>query len=205
MKIISKFIAVLGILILVPGFTAQGQSSPAPKHKEITVWLDASLGSHIGGGYASTYLTNIRARTIAKEDPELRKAINTLDGLGMVEVRGFGLVPAAVAWQTATPTHTLVQEQADTNLSYGELLMVHSLAAKSGESFAQVVALRAKSPTWGEVAKHLQVDPAVIVTRANLASTRIRLADYWVRRRPLREGGTNYTSINPHTQQSRLH
>ena len=33
---------------------------------------------------------------------KLRNAINSLDGLGMLEVKGFGLVPAAVAWQTET-------------------------------------------------------------------------------------------------------
>ncbi len=200
-----QFPVVLGVLALIPGFTAQAQGSQSQKHREVTMWIDAKLGSHIGGGYASTYLTNIRARTIAKEDPRLRQAINSLDGLGMLTVKGFGLLPAAVAWQTDTHIHTLVQEQADTHLSYGELLMAHALAAQSGQSFDQVVAARARTGTWGELAKQLQVDPELIVAKANLAATRIRLADFWIRRRPLREGGTNYTSTNPHTEHRNHH
>ena len=197
-----KFLAALGILAFGPGFAAQAQNAPAPKHKEITLWLNAKLGSHIGGGYASTYLTNIRAKTMANETPELRQAINSLDGLGMLEVRGFGLVPAAVSWQTEVPIHTLVREQADTRLSYGELLMVHALAAGSGSSFDNVIVMRARSGTWSEVARQLQVDPDLIVTKAKLASTRIKLAAFGTRRRPGREGGTNFTSINPHTQRA---
>jgi hypothetical protein len=205
MKTIAKFVVTLGMSALTPGFALQAQNASAPRHKEITLWQSAKLGSHIGGGYASTYLTNIRARTMAREDPELRQAINSLDGLGMMEVRGFGLVPAAVSWQTDVPIHTLVQEQADTNLSYAELLMLHALAAESGHSLGEVISVRARSGTWGETAKQLQVDPDLIITKAKMASTRIKLAEFGTRRRPAREGGTNFTSINPHTQQAVHH
>jgi hypothetical protein len=132
----------------------------------------------------------------------LQTAIKSLDGLGMLRVKGFGLVPAAVAWQTETPTHTLVQEQADTRLSYGELLMAHALAAKSGQTFHQVVALRAQSPSWGKTAEQLQVDPDLLITKARLAATRIKLVDYRSRRRPEKDGGINLTSANPHTQRA---
>jgi len=205
MKTTAKFLVVLGAFALVPGFTLQAQDSSAPKHKEITMWINAKLGSHIGGGYASTYLTNIRARTITREDPDLREALNALDGLGMLEVKGFGLVPAAVSWQTDIPIHILVREQAETRLSYGELLMTHALAARSGRSFDQVVAMRAGTGTWGELAKQLQVEPGLVIAKAKLASTRIRLAEFGTRRRPAREGGTNFTSVNPHTQQAHHH
>jgi hypothetical protein len=204
MKIVTEFLVVLGVLTLAPTFTTQAQSSQSPKHRDIEVWIDAKLGSHLGAGYASTYLTNIRARTIGKEDPKLRDAIDSLDGLGMLPVKGFGLVPAAVAWLTETHIHTLVEQQAETGLSYGELLIAHLLAAKSEESFAHIVAMRAKTRTWGELAKQLQIDHDFLVTRANAASTRIRLVEYGTRRRPQRESGVNYTSINPHTQTAHI-
>ena len=73
------------------------------EHREITKWISSPTGSLIGSGYTSTYLTNIRAKTTERDDAKLRGAINMLDGLGMVEVRGFGLLPAAVAWQAETP------------------------------------------------------------------------------------------------------
>lgn len=204
MKIITKFLALLGVLTLAPGFTTQAQSSQSPKHRDLEVWIDAKVGSHLGSGYASSYLTNIRARTIEKEDPKLRNAIDSLDGLGMLPVKGFGLVPAAVAWQTKTHIHTLVEQQAETGLSFGELLIAHLLAAQSEESFAHIVAMRAKTPTWGKLAEQLNIDPDFLVTRANAASSRIRLVDFRTRRRPQREAGTNYTSVNPHTQTARL-
>lgn len=204
MKITIKFVILLGVLTLVPNFTTQAQSSQPPKHRELEVWIDAKLGSHLGAGYASTYLTNIRARTIGKEDPEIRNAIDSLDGLGMLPVKGFGLVPAAVAWLTETHIHTLVEEQAETRLSYGELLIAHLLAAKTKESFAHIIAMRAKTGTWGELANQLHVDPDFLIARANAASTRIRLVEYATRRRPQRESGVNYTSINPHRETAHL-
>jgi hypothetical protein len=100
--------------------------------------------------------------------------------------------------------HTLVEQQAQTRLSYGELLIAHLLATKSEKSFAQIVAMRAKTQTWGEVAKQLEVEPDFLVTRADAASTRIRFVEYATRRRPQRESGVNYTSINPHTQTAHI-
>jgi hypothetical protein len=122
----------------------------------------------------------------------------------MLAVKGFGLVPAAVAWLTETHIHTLVEEQAATRLSYGELLIAHLLAAKSDKNFTQIVSMRAKTQTWGELAKQLEVDPNLLVTRADAAASRIRLVDYATRRRPQRESGVNYTSINPHIQTAHI-
>ena len=204
MKIITKFLVVLGVFALVPGFTAQAHGSQSPKHRDLEVWIDAKLGSHLGSGYASSYLTNIRARTIEKEDPKLRNAIDSLDGLGMLPVKGFGLVPAAVSWLTETHIHTLVEQQAETGLSYGELLIAHLLAAKGEESFAQIVAMRAKTRTWGELAKQLQIDPDFLVTQVNAASSKIRLVDFQTRR-PSRARNLSLTSNNPHTQTAHLH
>ena len=205
MKTMTKFLVVFGVIALVPAFTAQADTSQSPKHLDLQVWVDAKTGSHIGSGYTSSYLTNIRAKTMRQDDPRLRDAINSLDGLGMLPVKGFGLVPAAVSWQTATPIHTLVEQQADTHLSYGELLMVHALALKSGQTFHQVMVLRTRTPSWGEVAKQLNVDPDFIVEKANLATERIRLVEFNSRKKPQKDGGVNFTSANPHTQHAVHH
>jgi hypothetical protein len=174
MKMISKVLTVTAITILMPVLTSLGE--PA-KHREITAWKASSTGSHIGSGYASTYLTNIRAKTTGQDTAQLRRAIDSLDGLGMIQVRGFGLLPAAVAWQSQTSIHELVTEQAATGLSYGELLMAHTLASESKRDLQQVITLRTKTRSWGQLAEQLGVSPEVIVVRTGLASDRIRLAD----------------------------
>jgi hypothetical protein len=202
MKTTIKFLVVLGVLAVIPGFTAQAQSSQPRKHRELTVWVQNQRGSFIGSGYASTYLTNIRARTLGKEDPNLRNSINALDGLGMLPVQGFGLLPAAVAWQTGTSMRTLIEQQAETGLSYGELLIANSLAAKSKQDFDTVMAMREKTRTWGELAEQLHVSPDLIISRANTAAKRIVDAEFLSDRRKQHAQDPSVTSINPHIQRS---
>src|SRR5690348_3615373 len=103
MKTMAKLLVMFGVLAQVPAYAAQADTSQSGKHLDLQVWIDAKVGTHLGGGYTSTYLTNIHAKTMGKEDRHLREAINDLDGLGMLKVRGFGLVPAAVSWQTDVP------------------------------------------------------------------------------------------------------
>jgi len=200
MKTMTKFLVVFGVLAQVPAYAAQADSSQSPsgKHIDLQVWIDAKVGTLLGRGYTSSYLTNIHAKTMGKEDRQLRTAINDLDGLGMLPVRGFGLVPAAVSWQTDVPIHTLVEQQAETRLSYGELLVANSLAAKSGETFKQVISQRINSPTWGELAKQLNVDSDLLVSKAKKAADRIRLVEFNTRKKPQSDNGTSWTNTNPH-------
>lgn len=195
----KMFLVALGVLALVPGFAAQAQTSGG--HVERTVWVQAQPGTLIGHGYASSYLTNIRAKTIGKEDPKLRVAIDTLDALGMLEVKGFGLLPAAVSWQTEVPMRTLIEQQTETNLSYGELLLSNSLAAKSGRTFEEIVGLRENTRTWGELMRQLQVSPEIIVTQAGAACQRILTADVRYRRKLQREDdlANGHTPASPNT------
>ena len=117
MKGKSKFLAFLGVAAVFPSLSAPAQNEPRGKHREITVWIPAKLGTLIGGGYASSYLTNIRSKTIASEDPKLRHALDRLDDLGMRSVRGFGLVPAAVSWQIDVPRGRAVERRVRANSS----------------------------------------------------------------------------------------
>lgn len=190
----------LGILTLVPGITAQAQTSATPKHTELTVWIASPTGSLIGGGYAKTYLTNIRARTIGQEDPKLRNAVVSLDGLGMLSVKGFGLVPAAVAWQSKLPMRKVIQEQAETGLSYGELLIANSLAAEGGQSFAEIISRRAKTRSWGELAEQLHIDSNLLVARATTASKRIVAVEFRSRRGPGRAVDPSFSANAPHVR-----
>src|SRR5689334_4202485 len=123
----------------------------------------------------------------------------------MMRVKGFGLVPAAVSWQTDVPIHTLIEQQAETRLSYGELLIANALAAKSGESFHTIISQRVNAPTWGEVAKQLNVSSDSLIQRANLASERIRLVEFNSRKKPQKDGGVNFTTANPHNLQAAHH
>ena len=207
MKAQTKFLALLGVAAILPCLTVPAQNEPPAKHREITVWIPAKVGTLIGGGYASSYLTNIRSKTIAREDPKLRNALDSLDDLGMRSVRGFGLVPAAVSWQTDVPIHTLVEQQAQTDLSYGELLMVNALAGQSGQSFQRVISLRTRSRSWSEVANQLGVDTDLIVTKAKAAAQRVRYVELRYRHKPQQaDSGVTSTSVNPHAGMSaRLH
>ena len=199
MRTIPKFLVVFGLLALLPIVFAQAQTTTAPRHREYTIWVPPKAGTLIGGGYVSTYLTNIHSKTLAREDQSLRDAIDGLDALGMRPVRGFGLVPAAVYWQTNVPIHTLVEQQAQTELSYGELLMVNVLAKESGWSFDQVVAERINSKSWGEVADRLGVKTSLIASKANAAAQRVRYVELRYRKRQQQgDAGVSYTSVNPH-------
>jgi len=199
--ILSKQLVIAGILIALPQVAGLAETSALPPHREITIWVDAPTGSLIGSGYASSYLTNIRAKSTANEEEKLRRAIDTLDALGMVRVKGLGLVPAAVAWQSQVPIRSLIEQQAKTDLSYGELLMANSLATKSGQSFDQIVAMRAKSQTWGELAKQLGVDLDFVIMREHIAATRIRAVDARVRRGARHGRDPRYVGVNPHIAQ----
>jgi len=190
---------MFGMLALLPVSLVQAQTTSAPKHREYTIWVPPQAGTLIGGGYASTYLTNIRSKTLAREDQSLRGAIDGLDSLGMRPVRGFGLVPAAVYWKTDVPINILVEQQAQTNLSYGELLMVHILAKQSGLSFDQVITERINSKSWGEVADRHGVPTSLIVSGVNSAAQRIRYVELrYHKRQQQGDAGVSYTSVNPH-------
>jgi hypothetical protein len=99
---------------------------------------------------------------------------------------------------------TIILQQAETGLSYGELLMVNCLASKSNQSFDQVIALRPKSHTCGEVAQQLGLDSVSIVASAKSTAERIRAVDYRSRHRQQHDQ-TSVTSVNPHTQFAHHH
>ena len=160
----SQFLVVLGVVALFPGISAQGQKPKSSKTNE--------RATSIGGWIK----TRLYARTMTGEDPAFRMAIDSLDAQAGKVMRGVGLVPAAVSLQTKVPLETLVTQQAETGLSYGELLVANSLAVGSNKSFARILAMRAKTLTWAELSLKLRINPNSLIARAQAAFNSINYA-----------------------------
>lgn len=71
----------------------------------------------------------------------------------------------AISAQTRVPESALRQQQVATKLNPGELLIANTLAARSGQSFNQIVAEHAQTRSWGTLARKLGVDPAWLASR----------------------------------------
>ncbi len=170
-------LTILGVILACPSLSLRAEQPKSYKNKEATLWVAPPTGSLLGGGYADSGETHIRPKTIAREQPGFRSAIQLLDAQGSVTVAGAGLVPTAVAWQTKVPVRTLVSQQVNTRSSYGELLIANSLAEGSQKSFNEILALRAKAKTWGELSRQLHINPDSIKARAEAASSAISYAE----------------------------
>jgi hypothetical protein len=159
-----QFIVVLAVLALFPVISARAERPKSSQINERTTSL------------AGSAKTRLYARTITGEDLPFREAIDSLDAQSGKVMRGLGLVPAAVSTQTRVPLRTLHAQQAETRLSYGELLVADSLAVASGNSFARVLAMRAKTQTWAELSLKLRINPNSIIARAQAAYDSINYA-----------------------------
>jgi hypothetical protein len=153
-----RFLVVLGVLALFPG---PSSNADAPSLSKTA---------------ASSNSVRFHARTMTGEEPAFRRAIDSLDGQNGKVMRGVGLVPAAVSTQTGVSVGTLAAQQAETGLSYGELLVADSLAVGSGNSFARILAMRAQTQTWAELSLKLRINPNSIVARAQAAFNSINYA-----------------------------
>ncbi len=89
------------------------------------------------------------------------------------------------------PIRELVVQQANTRLSYGELLLVNLIAAESKQSFESILSMRQENRRWREVMEKLQVDPGLVASKAKFASARIQDAE--ARRRRSRGQGLHDT------------
>ncbi len=158
-------LVVLCLLAFFPQLSAEAQNSKLSNMNEHTTAIQDSAK------------VRLYARTMTGEDRAFRKAIDALDAQAGKVMRGTGLVPAAVSAQTRVPLETLVAQQAETGLSYGELLVADSLAVASRKSFAQILAMRAKTRTWAELSLKLRINPNSLVARAEAAKGAINNAD----------------------------
>lgn len=160
-------------------------ASPARR----TVWVPAPAGSLLGGGFVDAgdapAPSSRPGGTTAfqAEPPPLRTALEKLNAKSTAMAGRTALLPAAVSRQTSVPLETLKRQRATTNLTFAELLVANSLAVESKNSFDAVVAMRAKSRAWGDVARQLHISLNTLISRAQAAEKSVALTENASRRR----------------------
>jgi hypothetical protein len=192
-KISRAFFAVLFFFVVIIPCRAQ---TPTPAQKR-TRWVSPPLGSLIGGGYVDAGDTNKTSRlsTVTSADKaSFKTALANFNAQADTVVEGWTLIVPAVAWQTGVPAETLKKQHAATGLSFGELLVANSLAAGSGKSLNQILALKGRTQGWGQLAKRLNINIDSVTARLRTASESIRFAES--RRRKRREQNLRDT-LNP--------
>lgn len=186
----------LGVLVMVLALGIGTTLSQAQTKKKRTVWVDAATGSHLGGGYvdAGDAENSSTSKIAAQENTPLGRAVATLDAKADTIVDGYGLLPTAVSWQTKVPVEVLNRQRTKSGLTYGQLLVANSLASASGKSFEQVLALRAKTRSWNQVAENLRISVKSIIGRLNAADESVKYAE--ARRRTKREQNLNDSGLS---------
>jgi hypothetical protein len=136
------------------------------------------MGSHLGGGFVDTgdVDNNKSTAKLGTENTTLGKAVANLDAKAATVVDGYALMPTAVSWQTKVPAEVLKKQRAKSGLTYGQLLVANSLASGSGKSFEQILALRAKTRDWSQLAENLHVSVKSIVARVKAADESVTYA-----------------------------
>jgi hypothetical protein len=183
-------------VVLVIGMTLARAQTTAPKKK--TIWVPPPVGSHIGGHYEdagdveSQPTSNLGK---ARENSDLGTAVAKLDARANTVVEGHALLPTAVSIQTGVTVEVLKKQRASSGLSYGQLLVANSLASGSGKSFDQILALRAKTGSWSQLATSLRINPKSIIGRINAADESVKFAES--RRRLRREENLKDSGFNP--------
>ncbi len=114
----------------------------------------------------------------ARENRALGAAIAKLDAKAKTAVDGWALMTTAVSWQTKVPIEVLKGQRATSGLTYGELLVANSLATGSGKNIDQVLAFRAKSQNWSQLARKLHIGVGSLIARLKGADESIQYAEY---------------------------
>jgi hypothetical protein len=138
------------------------------------------MGSHLGGGFVDTGAVDNQSTTklaTAQENTALGTAVANLDAKARTIVEGYALMSTAVSWQTKVPVEVLKKQRATSGLTYGQLLVANSLASGSGKSFEQILALRAKSGNWSQLAANLHISVNSIVGRVKAADESLKYAE----------------------------
>ena len=79
-----------------------------------------------------------------------------------------------ISTQTGIPVVTLEEQHTRTGLGYGGLLIANSLAAETGRTFDEIVALKQSGQGWGRIAKDHNVKLGPIVSRTKRADASFR-------------------------------
>jgi hypothetical protein len=186
----------IAFVVFVLGITLGQAQTSTSKNK--TVWVPPPVGSHIGGHYEDAGDVESKGTSElgkAGEKSDLASAVARLDARANTVVEGHALLPTAVSIQTGVTTAVLTKQRASSGLSYGQLLVANSLASGSGKSFDQILALRAKSQSWSQLATSLHINPKSIIGRINAADDQVRFAES--RRRLRREENLKDSGFHP--------
>lgn len=185
-----------GFFLAAFGISATLMSAQTTAPRKATIYVAPATGSHLGGGYVSSGAAAPNNRSTSKlggENTALGKAVASLDAKAGTVVEGYALMPTAVSWQTKVPTDVLQKQRQKTGLTYGQLLVANSLATGSGKTFEQVLALRAKSRDWSQLAQSLRVSEKSIVARLKAADDSVTYAE--ARRKLRRDQSINATDF----------
>lgn len=164
---------------VVFGISATLASAQTTAPRKTSVYVPPPMGSHLGGGYVRTGDADNNKSTskLGPENTTLGKAVANLDAKASTVVDGYSLMPTAVSWQTKVPAEVLKKQRAKSGLSYGQLLVANSLASGSGKTFEQVLALRAKTQDWNQLAANLHVGVNSIMARLKAADESVTYAE----------------------------
>jgi hypothetical protein len=78
-------------------------------------------------------------------------------------------VLTAISNETRVPVATLQSQQLSTKLGFGDLAIANLLASASGKTFDQIVAMFKAGEGWGKIAKDLDLNLGMIVSKAKRA------------------------------------
>ena len=186
-KVVTFFVAL--------GVSATLASAQSNAPRKTSIYVPPPMGSHLGGGYVSTGEADNNKSTskLGPENTTLGKAVASLDAKAGTVVDGYALMPTAVSWQTKVPAEVLKKQRAKSGLSYGQLLVANSLASGSGKTFEQVLALRAKTRDWSQLAANLHVNVNSIIARLKSADESVTYAE--ARRKLRRDQNINATDF----------
>jgi hypothetical protein len=170
----ASFVVVIAIIL--PG---QAQTPTPPKKR--TVWVEPPTGSLLGRGSVDAGDSDVArpstAAVSATEKPTFRTALNNLDAQSATVVEGWSLIGPAVSAQTGVPVEILKKQRAATGLSFWELLVANSLASANGKSFNEIMRMKAKSQSWGQLAKQLNINIGSITVRLRAAGESVKYAE----------------------------
>ena len=79
-----------------------------------------------------------------------------------------------IARQVDVPVVVLEEQRNRTQFGYGGLMIANALAAETGRSFDEIVALRASGLGWGRIARDNNVNLGRVVSRLNRADGEFR-------------------------------
>jgi hypothetical protein len=136
-----------------------------------TVWVPATTGSLLGGGY---YADVSGSDTPSDERVALNDAVTALNLHSQTPARLAVALPA-ISQQAGVRTEVLRAQHESTKMMYGDLLVANVAAKATGKSVEDVIAVRTKKKDWAEAAGDLHVSVSSLATAATRAHQAVQV------------------------------